>query len=292
MKGQRMTIHRESSSQCVAIVLAVAIGVLMTAVPAAAQRGAPAPGTFLGADLISEDAEAASGFYADLFGWDVEKVEDGGYAIHHKGRLIGSISHFEGSEDVDHSFWLVALAVNDLKQTLRSATENDAQVYEKITKVKNYGRYAVIGDAEKAPVMFIESGKIPIGGTTGPGAWVWAELWTDDISKAATFYADVIGVGHDTTDRGGKDYHYFASQGRPRAGIIKIPVEFENVDPGWAPYVGVSDISMTLAKVMELGGRVIFGEIEHPSSGAVALIMDPTGAVLFVYQLGSVQEAK
>jgi predicted enzyme related to lactoylglutathione lyase len=44
--------------------------------------------------------------------------------------------------------------------------------------------------------------------------------------------------------------------------------------------------------VKELGGRIIFGEIEHPSSGAVALIMDPTGAVLFVYQLGSAQEAK
>lgn len=276
-----------------AIVLALTIGALGTAAPVSAQQGAPAPGTFIGADLITEDAETASRFYAELFNWDVEKVEDGGYRINHKGRLIASISQIDNEDpDVDRSFWLVALAVNDLKQTLRSATENGAQVYEKTTKVKNYGRYAVIGDAEKAPVMFIQSGKIQIGGTTGPGAWVWAELWTDDIEKAATFYADVIGVGHDTTDRGGKDYHYFASQGRPRAGIIKIPVEFENVDPGWAPYVGVSDISVTLAKVKELGGRVIFGEIEHPSSGAVALIMDPTGAVLFIYQLGSVQEAK
>ena len=276
-----------------AIVLALTIGALGTAAPVSAQQGAPAPGTFIGADLITEDAETASRFYAELFNWDVEKVEDGGYRINHKGRLIASISTIDNEDpDVDRSFWLVALAVNDLKQTLRSATENGAQVYEKTTKVKNYGRYAVIGDAEKAPVMFIQSGKIQIGGTTGPGAWVWAELWTDDIEKAATFYADVIGVGHDTTDRGGKDYHYFASQGRPRAGIIKIPVEFENVDPGWAPYVGVSDISVTLAKVKELGGRVIFGEIEHPSSGAVALIMDPTGAVLFIYQLGSVQEAK
>ena len=287
-----MTIGRKTRSPLAVIVSAACIVALAMVSPASAQQGAPAPGTFLGADLISEDAEAASGFYANLFGWDVEKVEDGGYRINHKGRLIGSISHFDGSEEIDHSFWLVAFAVNDLKQTMRSAGENDATVYEKITKVKDLGRFAVIGDPEKAPVMFIQSGKTPIGGTSGPGAWVWAELWTDDIDKAAAFYANVIGVGHDTTDRGGVDYHYFASQGKPRAGIIKIPTELENVDPGWAPYVGVKDITLTLAKVKELGGRVIFGGIEHPTAGSVALVMDPTGAALFVYQLGSAQEAK
>ena len=287
-----MTIDRKSRSPLTIIVLAAAIAALAMVLPASAQQGAPAPGTFIGADLITEDAEAASGFYADLFGWDVEKVEDGGYRINHKGRLIGSISQIDGSQDVDRSFWLVALAVNDLKQSMRSAGENNATVYEKITKVNDLGRYAVIGDAEKAPVMFIQSGKTPIGGTEGPGAWVWAELWTDDIEKAATFYADVVGIGHDTTDRGGEDYHLFTSQGKPRAGIVKIPVELERVDPGWAPYVGITDIAATLAKAKKLGGRVILGETEHPAAGSVALILDPVGAALFVYQLGSAQEAK
>ena len=287
-----MTIDRKSRSPLTVIVLAAAIAALAMVLPASAQQGAPAPGTFIGADLITEDAEAASGFYADLFGWDVEKVEDGGYRINHKGRLIGSISQIDGSQDVDRSFWLVALAVNDLKQSMRSAGENNATVYEKITKVNDLGRYAVIGDAEKAPVMFIQSGKTPIGGTEGPGAWVWAELWTDDIEKATTFYADVVGVGHDTTDRGGEDYHLFTSQGKPRAGIVKIPVELERVDPGWAPYVGITDIAATLATAKKLGGRVILGETEHPAAGSVALILDPVGAALFVYQLGSAQEAK
>ena len=288
-----MTIDRKNLSPLAAIVLAVIIGALGTAVPVAAQQGAPAPGTFIGADLITEDAEVASRFYAGLFGWDMEKVEDGGYRINHEGRLIASISQIDNEDpDVDRSFWLVALAVNDLKQTMRSASENGATVLEKANKVENYGRFAVIQDAEKAPVMFIQSGKTPIGGIEGPGAWIWAELWTDDIGKATTFYADVIGVGHDTTDRGGKDYHLFTSQGEPRAGIVKIPVELEKVDPGWAPYVGITDIAATLAKAKKLGGRVILGETEHPAAGSVALILDPVGAALFVYQLGSAQEAK
>ena len=285
-----MTIERKTRSPLAVIVLAACVVALATVLPTSAQQGAPAPGTFIGADLITEDAEAASGFYADLFGWDVEKVEDGGYRINHKGRLIGSISQIDGSQDVDRSFWLVALAVNDLKQSMRSAGENNAAVYEKITKVKDLGRYAVIGDAEKAPVMFIQSGKTPIGGTEGPGAWVWAELWTDDIEKATTFYADVVGVGHDTTDRGGEDYHLFTSQGKPRAGIVKIPDELEDVEPGWAPYVDVKDLATTKDRVRELGGRVIFATDHNPVRGAIALILDPTGAALFIHQIGSAKE--
>jgi predicted enzyme related to lactoylglutathione lyase len=290
-KGCFMTIDRKIPTPLAVIVLVALVAVLTTAAPAEAQQGAPAPGTFLGADLITEDAEKASRFYADLFPWDVEKVEEGGYRVNHNGRLIASISQIENSDnDVDRSFWLVALAVNDLKQTLRSAGENNATVLEKNTKVEKFGRFAVIADAEKAPVMFIQSGKTPIGGTTGHGSWVWAELWTDDIEKATVFYADVVGVGHDMTDREGRAYHLFTSQGKHRAGIVKIPDELEDVEPGWAPYVDVEDLDKTKDRVRELGGRVIFATDDNPVRGAVALIIDPTGAALFIHEIGSTEE--
>ena len=285
-----MTFERKIRSRLAVVVFAAVIAALTIASPAAAQLGAPAPGTFIGADLITEDAEAAGRFYADLFDWDVEKVEDG-YRVDHKGRLIASISKIDPSDgDAKRSFWLVALAVNDLKQTMRSAAENNAEVYEEVTKIENYGKFAVIGDGEKAPVMFIQSGKTPIGGTTGPGSWVWAELWTDDIDKATEFYADVVGVGHDTTDRGGRAYHLFTSQGEPRTGIVKIPAELEDVEPGWAPYVDVEDLDTTKARVKELGGRVIFATDHNPERGAIALIIDPTGAALFIHEIGSSKE--
>jgi len=287
-----MIFEKRIANPLTVIVFALTIGALGTVAPVSAQQGAPAPGTFIGADLITEDAETASRFYADLFNWDVEKAKDGGYRINHKGRLIASISQIDNEDpDVDRSFWLVALAVNDLKQTMRSASENNAVVYEPATKVENYGRFAVIGDAEQAPVMFIQSGKEPIGGTTGPGSWVWAELWTDDIDKATTFYADVVGVGHDTADRGGRAYHIFTSQGKRRTGIVKIPDELESVEPGWAPYVSVEDLNKTKDRVRELGGRVIFATDRDPARGAVALIIDPTGAALFIHEIGSAKEA-
>lgn len=275
-----------------AAVLAIAAA-LAIAAPAASQEVPPAPGTFLGAVLVTDDAPAASAFYAELFGWDVEAAKDGGFAVRHKGRMIAGISPLrEANEEVEESFWLVGLMVEDVDRSLQLASEQGATIHEKVERVSDYGRFAVIADRQAAPVLLVEPGVEPIGRTTGHGSWAWAELWTDDIEDAAAFYGEVIGVAHGTTDRGGEVYHLFTSKEQQRAGIVRIPDELENLEPGWAPYVAVDDLGATLGKVKGLGGRVVFGETEHPSAADVALIMDPSGAVLFVYQIGSIGEAK
>ncbi len=263
----------------------------LTPIEAAKKNHTLAPGTFLGASLVSEDAAGAMEFYSALFDWDAEKTEDG-FALNHKGRLVASISQIDDSTpNVTESFWLVAFAVNNVKLTMDSAQENGATIYRPVTKVQGgNGRYLIIGDNEKAPVMFIEPRNTPIGGTTGPGSWVWAELWSDDIDKAVVFYANVAGLGHEEFDRDGQPYHVFTSQGERRAGIVTIPPELKDVKPGWAPYVAVADLSASTAKVKELGGTVVFGHLEHPAEGAIALIMDPAGAALFLYQIGSHEE--
>jgi predicted enzyme related to lactoylglutathione lyase len=275
------------------MVLAVVVATLSIALPATAQQAAPASGSFLGAVLISDDAEAASEFYAAIFGWDMEQAKDGGFAVRHKGRMIAGISPLDKSDgEVEESFWLVGITVEDIDASLRSAKKGNAKIYEDAHRVSEYGRFAVIADRQKAPVLLIEPGVKPLGRGKDHGSWVWAELWTNDVEDAVVFYADVVGVDHETTDRSGEDYHLFSSQNKPRTGIIEIPPELEMVEPGWAPYVAVSDLGATLGKVKELGGRVVFGEIEHPADASVALILDPSGAALFLYQIGSSGEAK
>jgi predicted enzyme related to lactoylglutathione lyase len=253
--------------------------------------GATSPGAFLGSDLLTEDAATAATFYAELFSWDVEKVEEGGFAIHHQGRLIASISQIDSADpEVAEAFWLVGIAVTDLDKAVKAAKRLGAEVREETTSVRGYGRFAVIADPQGAPVMLIEPGSKPIGGTTGSGSWVWTELWTDDIDAAASFYAKVIGYGQSEVERRDEKYRVFKFGEELRAGLVKIPAELENVDPGWAAYVGVEDLAKTMASVRELGGRVIFASEDNPVRGAVALIADPTGAVLFVHQIGSAKE--
>ena len=278
-------IHRTAAAMAI-------LGLALCVPGAVAADRTTAPGTFVGADLITEDANAAAKFYGGLFDWDLEKSRDG-YSIHHHGRLIASISQIgKNDPEASRSFWLVGIVVNNLKGSISAAQKNGAEVIEKPKKVSGgYGTFAVIRDAENAPLMLIQPGKTPVGGTKGPGAWIWAELWTDDVEKSAQFYENVVGMAHQAYDRGDKPYHLFTSQGTARAGIIEIPEELKDVKPGWAPYIGVADLPATIAKVEELGGRVIFKHTEHPVSGSVSLILDPTGAGLFLFEIGSREEA-
>ena len=287
-------MNRENRRRIIKWVAPIAMTACLL-IAAAAFSAAPdapaAPGEFLGSDLLTEDATATSGFYAALFGWDAEKVEDRGYALHHQGRLIASISQIAGAHpEVDESFWLVGIAVADLDKAVKAARRLGAEIKEAITEVHGYGRFAVIIDPQKAPLMLIEPGERRIGGTKGPGSWVWAELWTDDVDAAANFYAEVIGYRQSEVERRDEMYRVFQFGEELRAGLVKIPPELENVEPGWAPYVGVENLDKTMVRVRELGGRVIFATKDNPVRGAVALIVDPAGAALFVYQIGSAKE--
>jgi predicted enzyme related to lactoylglutathione lyase len=288
-----MDHRRPTHRRTAACGLVLAVAWCVSPPTGAAEKALPIPpGTFLGASLATEDAAGAVAFYTALFGWDAEKTADG-YALHHKGRLVASVTQIgDSTPNVTESFWLVALVVNNVDLTMDSARENGATIYRPVTKVQGgNGRYLIIGDPEKAPVMFIEPRDTPIGGTSGPGSWVWAELWCNDIDEEVEFYADVVGVGHEEIDRGGRPYHVFTSQGERRAGIIKIPAELETVKPGWAPYVAVADLSASTAQVKKLGGTVVFSTLEHPGDASVALVLDPSGAALFLYQIGSHEEA-
>jgi predicted enzyme related to lactoylglutathione lyase len=222
----------------------------------------------------------------------MERAGDGGYAVHHKGRRIAGISPLQNArEEIEESFWLVGLAVDDIDRALEAAREGGGTIYEHAERVSDYGHFAVVADRQKAPLMLVEPGVEPLGGTEGPGSWVWAELWTSDAEDAAAFYGEVLGVDNHELDRGGRSYRVIGPAGEPRAGMVVIPAEFETVEPGWAPYVAVADLQAALAEVRRLGGEVVFNAAEHPAQGAVALIRDPSGAVLFLYQIGSHQGA-
>lgn len=282
--ARRFQVHAAIITAC-ALVLAIGSTV-------SAQQSSPPVGTFVGAVLLTDNAEAASVFYGTLFGWDMEKAKDGGFAVRHKGRLLASISPLQNAkEDIEKSFWLVGLAVTSVDHVLRATGENGGKVFIGAERVSDYGRFAVIADPEEAPLMLVQSGNKPIGGTSGPGSWVWAELWTDDPAGAAAFYASTIGLEYGQLNREGGAYDVLMSKGVARAGMVTIPDEYENVKPGWAPYVAVADLTAALKEVERLGGTLVFSTSEHPAEGAVALIKDPTGAVLFLYQIGSHEEA-
>jgi hypothetical protein len=93
-----------------------------------------------------------------------------------------------------------------------------------------------------------------------------------------TFYGDVIGYQHEQVANQGNAVYHVLSLGKPRAGLFKSP--FDRVRANWLPYVRVADPAAMAVKAESLGGSIIVAPRPDLRKGTLAIIADPTGAVI------------
>ncbi len=119
-----------------------------------------------------------------------------------------------------------------------------------------------------------------------PGTIGWVDLTTTDPDGAATFYADLLGwhVEHTMTPLGG--YAVGWADGAQTAGIMGLRPELAaaGVPPSWTPYIRVADLAVTLDVVEDAGGKLNMPPFDVPGDTRIAIIADPTGAVLGLMQ--------
>jgi predicted enzyme related to lactoylglutathione lyase len=116
------------------------------------------------------------------------------------------------------------------------------------------------------------------------GRFVWHELMTPDTSGAHAFYGKVLGwktqpFEHDPS------YQMFASGSGPLGGSVAQA----SGTPHWLHYVGVSDIDATVAQAKSRGASVSKEVSSIPNGGKYAVLADPQGAAIALYQ--STQDA-
>lgn len=120
------------------------------------------------------------------------------------------------------------------------------------------------------------------------GRFVWHELMTTDIPAALAFYTKVVGWSTEafpTADA--KPYTMWkAPGGAVVGGAYALPEEVgrKGVPPHWMGNLCVKDVDAAVAKVAELGGRIHQPPFDVPEVGRVAIVSDPTGATLALYQ--------
>jgi predicted enzyme related to lactoylglutathione lyase len=185
------------------------------------------------------------------------------------------------------SMWLAAITVDDLAQSVATATELGATVHEEITELPGWGSFALIQDPQGAPVSLVVPERV-LGGNEGYSGWRWAELWTHDITAAADFYTKVVGYKLERVNVGNQFYDTFVGGAGRRNGTL-IALEREEIAPRWMPYIGVTDLRAILLRVIENGGDVLRepAEVDIAAAGEnrVALVADSAGAAFFLYQL-------
>jgi len=114
------------------------------------------------------------------------------------------------------------------------------------------------------------------------GRVVWYELLTSDVNGAIAFYTEVIGWKTQAWETG--NYTMWAGAQGPLGGVTKLPDQAKQMGapPYWQANVQVANLDTAIAKVKELGGKILVEE-DVPTIGRFAVIADPQGAVIALY---------
>jgi predicted enzyme related to lactoylglutathione lyase len=111
-----------------------------------------------------------------------------------------------------------------------------------------------------------------------------AEVFGEDPAALAVFYRAVL--GWTVTQADGVDYWRIAAAAdtgaNPFAGGIARRPDF--MPRGWLPYARVDDLTACVAEAERRGGRLLREATAVPRAGWYAVIADPEGNALAVFQ--------
>lgn len=118
-----------------------------------------------------------------------------------------------------------------------------------------------------------------------PGTPCWVDIQCADLGASQAFYADLLGWEYDQMvvgDIGG--YPVATVEGDRVAGLM--PAMEDGGPQMWSTHIAVADADETAAKVTAAGGQVLAPPFEVPGLGRAAVIADPGGAVLEIWETG------
>ena len=117
-----------------------------------------------------------------------------------------------------------------------------------------------------------------------PGTFSWVDLTTSDPEAAKSFYGGLLGWEFDDSEIPGGGVYSICRVGDDN--VAAIAPATESVPPHWNSYVTVAGADDTAARAKVLGGTVVEEPFDVMEAGRMALIQDPTGAALCVWQPG------
>jgi hypothetical protein len=235
-------------------------------------------GKFVWNDLLTDDVAAAKDFYGQLFGWSFEQL--GGYTIVKNGRRsIGGMAQVgEEAAKTGAARWICSLSVADVDKAASLVTKEGGVVHVGPLELLNRGRGALVDDPQGAQLLLLyATDGDPEDNEPVMGSWLWHELWSNDIEASLAFYQKLAGYDF----QGDKaNYLILLKDEQWRAGIRYL--EDSELEMRWVPVVRVADTEETSARTEQLGGKVLVEPRATPSGGSVALLSDPSDALLII----------
>jgi len=114
-----------------------------------------------------------------------------------------------------------------------------------------------------------------------PGAFSWVDLTTDDSEAAKSFYGSLFGWKFEDNEiPGGGVYSMCRLGGDTVAAIYQADGQTSH----WNSYVTVAGVDDTATRVEALGGTLTQKPFDVMEAGRMAVVQDPTGATVCIWQ--------
>lgn len=237
-------------------------------------------GRFVWHELISEDTEAAKGFYGELFGWRFESMDMGEmqYLLVKCGEAaIGGLVPPPADGVSPH--WVGYVSVADVDASAAALVEAGGVTLMDALDVPTVGRMQPVKDAQGAAFFLFHAADGDPEAPSGPGSFHWNELWAKDPAAAAAQYAALLGYTSRTMAMPDGDYHVLSSGEAPRAGVMAAP---GGAPPRWTFYVRVEDVDATVARAKKLGGDLVGELMDVEGVGRFGFVRDREGVTIGV----------
>jgi uncharacterized protein len=115
-----------------------------------------------------------------------------------------------------------------------------------------------------------------------PGTFSWTDLSTTDQEGAKRVYAELLGWEYD--DQPIPEDGVYSMAQKEGKNVAAIFGAQEGMPTAWNSYVTVESADATAAKASQLGGAPMGEPIDVMEAGRMAIIQDPTGAVLCAWE--------
>lgn len=250
-----------------------------------------AHGDFVWCDLSSFELDKAKSFYGNLFSWrfaplpqpDGSNYLSASIAAGEQAGLFEMPARFQ--EMGLPSFWMSYIEVDDVDEAIQRAQEHGGKIELGPIVFDEEARIALIRDPLGAGFTVIESSRLPPRGTNGTtGAMRWNALYVSDAKAVLPFYEALFGW---KIEADGKDGRYrVLSGGKHVSDVFELPEDIRGRFEFWGVHFAVDSLSEAKARLIGLGGEVIYED----GAQQELLARDLNGAAFFL-TAGETQKA-
>ncbi len=119
------------------------------------------------------------------------------------------------------------------------------------------------------------------------GIFNWVDVCTPDTGAARDFYSELFGLSFvDDVRDDGSVYTLGLKGARPVLGVFDQPQDLVEMGmpPAWETYISVDDVEAVASRVAQAGGTPLGPVMDAADAGRLAVVQDPTGAVMILWQ--------